>query len=309
MSPLESRLPAGKTETHRLSATPRYSGAGACFILLVIVTGFFWKLLTTQYTWMDHPDMAYMVLPWYQFEAVSLHSGRFPLWDPHVWGGQPLLGQLQPGAAYPLNWPLFLAPLKHGHINPLWLHLQFIMSHILAALFCYALCRELKLSRPASILGGAAFALSGVVGAIGWPQVLNGAIWIPLVVLFFLRAVRGERTLTSASIAGTFLGVSFLSGHHQIPVLISLLMGFLWLFEIGKRRGRGLIAMSVFWIFTVLAGALQILPGYELGKRSIRWVGSQNPVFWGQSVPYSVHQQLALRPADLLGLVRAEGGR
>src|SRR5438045_9619756 len=108
MSPLESRLPAGKTESHRLSGTSRYSGAAACFVLLAIVTGFFWKLLTTQYTWMDHPDMAYMVLPWYQFEAVSLHSGRFPLWDPHVCGGQPLLGQLQAGAGYTMKCQLIM---------------------------------------------------------------------------------------------------------------------------------------------------------------------------------------------------------
>src|SRR6516162_8540333 len=70
-------------------------------ILLLITTGAFWKLLTKQYTWVDHPDMVYQVLPWYQFQAVSWHNGTFPLWDPHVWGGQPLVGQMHPGAAYP----------------------------------------------------------------------------------------------------------------------------------------------------------------------------------------------------------------
>ena len=69
-------------------------------ILLLITAGSFWKLLTKQYTWTDHPDMAYQVLPWYQFEAVSWHHGMFPLWDPHV---QPLVGQMQPGAMYPPN--------------------------------------------------------------------------------------------------------------------------------------------------------------------------------------------------------------
>ena len=53
--------------------------------LLLITAGSFWKLLTKQYTWTDHPDMAYQVLPWYQFEAASWHHGMFPLWDPHVW--------------------------------------------------------------------------------------------------------------------------------------------------------------------------------------------------------------------------------
>ena len=113
------------------------------------------------------PDLVYQVLPWYQLQAVSWHHGVFPLWDPHIWGGQPLIGQLQPGSAYPLNWILFLLPLKEGRINPLWLNFSFIGAHFLAALFFYWLCRELKRSRPASILAGAAFALGGL-GRLGW---------------------------------------------------------------------------------------------------------------------------------------------
>ncbi len=273
-------------------------------ILFVIVTAGFWKLLTKQYTWMDQPDMAYQVLPWYQFQAVSWHRGECPLWDPHVWAGQPLIGQMQPGAAYPLNWVLFLLPLKNGRINPLWLNLDFILTHFLAALFCYWLCRYLGRSRAASILAGAAFALSGVVGSVGWPQMLNGAIWIPLVFLFLLRAIRGERTLVSAAISGTFLGFSFLSGHHQIPTFTALMVAGVWIFEIWRRL-RALKPAAVSLLFTLLASAFQLLPAYEYGARSIRWVGSQNAVFWGQSVPYLIHQQPAhsLMPVGVLGFV------
>ncbi len=270
-----------------------------------MVTGSFWKLLTKQYTWMDQPDMAYQVLPWYQFQAAAWHRGEFPLWDPHVWAGQPLVGQMQPGAAYPLNWLLFLLPLKDGRINPVWMNLDFIMTHVLAALFCYWLCRDLKRSRAAAILGGAAFALSGVVGSVGWPQMLNGAIWIPLVFLFLLRAVRGERVMASAALAGAFLGVSFLSGHHQIPTFVGVMVAGVWIFEIWRQRLRAIVAAAVSLLFTGLVSALQTLPAWEYGLRSIRWVGSQNAVFWGQAVPYLVHQQPAhsLEPVGVLGLV------
>ena len=107
----------------------RLSAAVGPLILFLIITGFFWKLVTKQYTWMDQPDMAYQVLPWYQFQAVSWHQGEFPLWDPHMWGGQPLIGQFQPGAAYPPNWLLFLLPMKNGRINQLWLQVYFIATH------------------------------------------------------------------------------------------------------------------------------------------------------------------------------------
>jgi Bacterial membrane protein YfhO len=272
-------------------------------VLLLIVSGFFWKLLTKQYTWMDHPDMAYQVLPWYQFQAVSWQHGEFPLWDPHAWGGQTLIGQLLPGAAYPLNWLLFLLPLSSGRINQMWLHFYFIITHFFAAVFCYWLCRDLKRTRSGSILAGVVFALSGVVGSVGWPQMLNGAIWIPLIVLFLLRSCRGERPLTSAALSGTFLGIAFLSGHHQIPTFTCLMASSLWLFEISRRRLQASKPIAMFVLFTALVGALQILPAYEYGTRSIRWVGSQNPISWGQYVPYSVHQQYSLYPLGVLGLV------
>lgn len=283
----------------------RFSAFAGPAILFLIVTGSFWKLLTKQYTWMDQPDMAYQVLPWYQFQAAVWHRGEFPLWDPHVWAGQPFIGQMQPGAAYPLNWLLFLLPLKNGRINPLWLNVDFVLTHFLAALFCYWLCRYLGRSRAASILAGAAFALSGVVGSVGWPQMLNGAIWIPLVFLFLLRAIRGERVIASAALSGTFLGISFLSGHHQIPTFTGLMIAAIWIFEIWRQRIRALKLATVTLVFTALVSAFQTLPAYEYGVRSIRWVGSQNAVFWGQSVPYLVHQQPAhsLMPVGVLGFV------
>src|ERR1017187_1831030 len=77
-------------------------------ILLLIVIGFFWKLvLTDQYSWLQAPDLSSQVVPWFQFQAVQFHLHRFPLWDPFLWGGQSLIGQAQPGLAYPFNWILF----------------------------------------------------------------------------------------------------------------------------------------------------------------------------------------------------------
>src|SRR4051812_11107039 len=90
----------------------------AAFALLVLMlAGYYWKLtLSRQFEWMTGPDLAEQVLPWFQVQAREWHAGRLPLWDPYLWAGQPLAGQAQPGAAYPLNWLLFLLPLENGHI-------------------------------------------------------------------------------------------------------------------------------------------------------------------------------------------------
>src|SRR5271154_1289227 len=132
--------------------------------LLLISALFHWKLvLTNQYTWLESPDMANLVLPWFQFEAGEWQAGRFPLWDPNSWGGQPLFGQAQPGSAYPLNWLLFLVPLDNGWIRQDALHWYYVLIHCLAALTCYALCRDLGRSRVASIAAGCVFSLGGYV--------------------------------------------------------------------------------------------------------------------------------------------------
>src|SRR5579859_4602077 len=140
--------------------------AGATWpaLLLVICIGFFWKLtLTDQYTWLDNPEVAYRLLPWYQFQAGEWHAGRMPLWDPYV--DQPVIGGMQPGAAYPLNWLLFVAPLRNGWIRQSFLHWYFMLIHFQGALFCYWLCRDLKRSQGASLLSGIAFGLGVLAGS------------------------------------------------------------------------------------------------------------------------------------------------
>ena len=163
-------------------------------VLFLCIAGFYWKLtLTRQFDWMSGPDLAEQVLPWFQVQAHEWHVGRFPLWDPYLWAGQPLFGQAQPGAAYPLNWLLFLLPLQNGHIAGWALAWYFVVIHLMAAWFSYLLCRDLGRSRAASLAGGLIFSLSGYLGNTSWPQMMNGAVWAPLVFLFQFRAARGLR--------------------------------------------------------------------------------------------------------------------
>jgi hypothetical protein len=214
--------------TSRKETSGLYAAAWPALLLLICVCSY-WKLvLTNQYTWLDGPDIANQVLPWYQFQAGEWHQGRVPLWDPYLWGGQPLVGQMITGAVYPPNWLLFLAPLRNGWIRQSYLHWYFVLIHFQAALFCYWLCRDLRRSQAAALLAGLAFGLGGFVGTNIWPQMLNGAVWAPLVLLFFLRAMSGERPVSSAAWSGACLGIAFLSGHHQIPIFISLTMAGAW---------------------------------------------------------------------------------
>ena len=298
----------GQPETALQRKVSRWRTAlAAPALLLVIYIGFFWKLtLTDQFTWLDSPDFANQVLPWYQFEAGEWHKGRFPIWDPYEWAGQSLIGQAQPGVAYPPNWILFLLPLDKGWIRQVYLQWYFVLIHYMGGLFCYLLCRDLKRSRPASLLAGTAFGITGWMGATEWPQMLNGGVWAPVVFLYLLRVVRGERPLVNGGLAGAFLGVAFLSGHHQIPIYITLASAGVWIYSFCTARGnrRTIFSAAVlFGVFLVLVSAIQMLPAYEYGRLSHRWVGAREPVGWDTPVPYTVHSNFAMFPTTLIGMV------
>ena len=69
----------------------------------------------------------------------------------------------------------------------------------LGAVAAYLLCRDLGAGFISSLLGGCIFGLTGLVGHTDWPQILMTCIWIPIVVLFFLRVVRERRPSASAA--------------------------------------------------------------------------------------------------------------
>ncbi|HEY6393464.1 MAG TPA: hypothetical protein VIX89_19430 [Bryobacteraceae bacterium] len=273
------------------------------FLLLLITVAFNWKLLLSgQYTCLDGTDTVDQVIPWLQAQAVQWHGGHFPLWDPHLWAGEPLVGQVQPGTLNPLNWILFSMPFKDGFIQIPVLHWYWVSIQFLAVLFCYWLCRDLRLSQLASILGGCAFGLGGFVATIGWPQLMLSAVLLPPILMFLLRVLREENAMANAAAAGALLGASFLSGHHNVPTFFTLATIGLWIYIAAVRRKVIAPALAFAACFALIAAA-QIVPAYELGHLSVRWAGAPEPLGWNQRVPYSVHETYSLLPAEILGIV------
>ena len=143
----------------------RWRTPSAIVFLLAITVAFYWKLTVSDaYTWLESPDMAFQVRPWLDFAAREFHAGRFPAWDPYLWGWQSLIGQVQPAVANPLHWILFAMPLRGGHIPLATLHWYWVLIHWLSAVFAYAFCRELGAGMAGSLLGASIFALSGYMG-------------------------------------------------------------------------------------------------------------------------------------------------
>jgi len=277
----------------------RASLATVVFLALLTIL-FYWKLtLTNQYTWFDHPDMAYLELPRLQFQVREIQQGNFPLWNPRIWTGQPLIGQTQPGPLFPLNLLFAQLKMRDGYIRFNHLNYYWVAIHFLAAFFFYCLARDLRLNTAASILSGCLFGFGGFVGSVAWLDVVNGAIWAPLVLLFLLRSARGVRPLTNACLGGLFLGIAWLSGHHELPILTSLMAAGCWLYFIVQRPARTGLA-ALFFTVAILIACTQALATFEFGKLSMRWIGLENTVTWKDKIPYTVHTIYSLPAHGLL---------
>jgi hypothetical protein len=288
--------------------------AAALGFLFLLIAGFYWKLtLSDQYTWLENPDQALQVRPWLDFEARELHAGRLPFWDPYLRGGQSLIGQVQPGLANPLNWPLFAMPLRDGHIPIRTLHWYWVLIHWVAAAFCFWLCRDLGASIGASILGAAIFSLAGLIGHSLTPQFLMSAVWLPVIFLFLARVWRGERPLANAALCGAALGAAFMSGHHNVPIYTTVILGVLWVaYEAGGAgkipgsEGRPALRIACVATFLVIFGlvsAFQVFPAVEYGRLALRWSGAPEPQAWHDRVPYSVHAEYSLGARGVPGLI------
>jgi hypothetical protein len=280
--------------------------------VILLIVGIYWKLalLGAQYVWFDHYDLCQLEIPRLQFVARNLHLGHFPLWDPHIWAGLPVIGAAQPGPVYPLNLLFLLMPLAHGAIGVVTLNWWFIAMHLVAGCCAWALCRELGVSPAGSALGAVAYSCSGYVGSIPWFEMANAASLAPAVFLFALRLWSGVKRRQSAALLGLVLGLSWLSGHHETPLIMSyaVLFGSLALAmaqTVRRRRADLSLLMYTGVAFALAAavGAVQILPLYEFGRLAKRWVGTPQPIGFGERVPYYIHQQYSLTWKGVLGLL------
>ncbi|MBI4874808.1 MAG: hypothetical protein HY822_09270, partial [Acidobacteria bacterium] len=275
------------------------------FLLAAISAGFYWRIaLTDQYLWFDHSDMVYLEIPRLQYEAREIHQGRLPLWNSDLFFGQPLIGGAQPGPLYPLNLLFCLLPLDNGFLSFRLLNWYWVLIHFQAALGAYLFLRDRRLGVPAALFGGFAFSCAGFFGSVPWLDVANGAVWIPVVLLSVWRAAEGTRPLRDSALAGLALGIAWLSGHHELPLLLSLAAAgvLAWLSWVQHRRlPRPLTTLAVFGLVAALISAVQLLPLLEFGRLSVRWVGTPDPVGWRDLVPYTIHSIYSMSARDVLG--------
>jgi hypothetical protein len=281
----------------------RLKSLGSLAFLFCLTILFYWKILfTRQYSMFVFEEGVRQTYSWLTFLVTNLRHGHLPLWDSLTMAGTCLAGETQTGLYYPLHWLLALVPLnRQGMFSPQLYHQWYAFAHFLGACFMYALVREFRLSRFAAIVAGICFSMGGFVAYASWPHMYESAIWLPLVFLFLMRAMRApnlRQTTLNASAAGLGLGLTMLAGGFHIAIMQTFLVSTFAVFVIfnpqlqqklfaGKVWAKPLIVLAVFAGIGVCAGAVQLLPAWEYGSRALRWYGDgTDPLLGVQKVPY-----------------------
>jgi uncharacterized membrane protein YfhO len=282
---------------------PRVKKYWPIIAILVIVFFFFWKyfsgrfiplpgdlLIGAYFPWLDFKwgfpvgvpvknpitsDVFSFIYPMQTYAAHLLTELEWPLWNPYILGGVPLLANFQSAAFNPLNGLFFL-------LDPLdaW-SLQVIMQHVFCAFFTYLLLQYWKLSKYASLLGGIIFAFSGF--NLIWSQ-WNGhalvAACIPLLLYFLSRWIQEKKSVWMVG-ASITLAIQIYAGYPQVVLYTLLAISFYWLIYIEKYKNK--LKSAILFVMLIVLGlglaAPQILPGQELLSLSQREV-EPHPFEW-----------------------------
>jgi len=165
------------------------------------------------------PETSYMEEPLYEFVKKSLRDGILPLWNPHQGCGFPLVGAMEPGFFFPLNFLLYFLPQIYA-----W-DIMILLRFLLAGLFTYWLMRTLRFNKISSWVAAIAFMLSGPMVLIQY-WFVNVEILAPLVLLSLERLIR-ENSLRNRCLVALVVALTFIAGHPEHVLFVNT-FGFIY---------------------------------------------------------------------------------
>jgi len=211
------------------------------------------------------PDVLSQMYPFRHLVINFWKSKQIPLWNPYNFSGNPLLANYQSAVFHPANFLFFILPEIDA-----W-SLMILLQPLLAGLFTYLFCRQLKLNQAASLLSAVAFMFCGFMtvwlayGTMSW-----ALLWLPLTLYAIERSFRKIAGFSLVLISLS-LAASFFSGHFQTSLYVFLAAVFYLFFRlITSRKIKTFLICLVFISLGVFLAFIQILPTLELYNFSVR---------------------------------------
>jgi hypothetical protein len=219
----------------------------------------------------------------------DLIHGSWPLWNPYLFSGTPLLGGFNAGAAYPMTWLMAILP----RFTAWTITLAVVYDVALAGMYLFL--RRQAISVTAATIGAATFAFGGyMTGQLVHVDLIAGASWLPWIVLSVFELTRSEppgglasettarrRTMRRwALVLAVAVGMTLLAGAAESIIDSGVLVAIYWVSRLiteGHLRSdarRALVASTTAvgagLIAGIALGAAQWLPGLVFLSQSQR---------------------------------------
>jgi hypothetical protein len=240
-----------------------------------------------------------------QVEAFvrSIAAGSWPVWNPYVSSGQPLLGYANSQVFYPPTWlNLVMQPWSY--------YALYVPAHLLLSGWgLYLLCSRLGTSRLAATLGACTWIACGpFVSLVSLWNHLGGAAWIPW------SAWAADRTLAQlrlrdALVWGATIALPVLAGSPEMA-LVAVAVSAIALRHLRRRPlGPQVLLAATAAAFATGVSAVQWLPSMEVLRLSVRASPSTGLTDYWSVAPLGLLQCLLparLDPLPLRDDVRAK---
>ena len=236
-------------------------------LLLVLVTGLFWRVLFCGETFGDR-DLTFYYHPAKSLVApLAWASQGIPLWNPFFASGQPFAANPEHEVFHPLTSLFFLLPFEVAF------RLQVILPLLAGTASMYLLLRALRRSRMASIFGGLGWGFGGyLLSTTNLLPTLFSASILPLSLAFVVQLVRRPRGAEVAALA-LAVGVQCLAGELSTILAIPLLCAAAVLATWRRRARLGPAAVVAGLVLGLAVGSVTLLPGAHHARKTVRASG------------------------------------
>lgn len=216
-------------------------------------------------------DLYFWSFPQRERLSELVHAGTLPLWDSLVYGGQPLLGNVQYFVLYPTSLLALVLPAVTA------VNLEIALHFALCAAASYALARAIGMPTASSALAGVVFTFAGVTLSYG--NLLGRLLATPhtaLLLLFWHRflAERRRQWFALAAAAGALQVFAASAEQVAFSTLLAAAWGIVYPYPASSGpRSRRLLFAAALAAAVIGLTAVQTLPMVELVRHSWRGAG------------------------------------
>jgi hypothetical protein len=267
----------------------------------------------------DSYALSYFARDFYTQFVQELH--RFPLWNPHLFGGLPFVEGMHGDIFYPPSLALFFLDAR-----AMW-PLKMMLHVFLAGAFTYLFLRGLGLTRGPALFGGLVYMMGADVVSLVYPGG-DGKLFVSaLAPLTFLLADRAARRGGIPDFALFALGIALVvfTSHMQLAYFTVWGVSLFFLFRLFQRWradrsagavGRLLGLYTLAGVLGVAAAAVQFVPPLqylrEWSHRADRTLQAEAESAYAYSTTYALHPEeiASLVVPEFIGdnIAREQGG-